>query len=437
MTGLGRFQADWGGKRVLIMGLGLLGGGVQVAKFFCDLNCHVTVTDLRPKKVLQPSLSALRNRNVHFVLGKHRREDFLESDLVIRNPAVPEDSPYLTLARKAGIPVKMEAALFAAYAPGKLIGITGTRGKSTTAALIYHMLENAGKDTLLAGNQPDRASLPLLGEVKPNTWSVLELSSWQLQGFGEERISPHIAVVTNIYPDHLNRYSSMHAYIQDKKIITKFQKQGDYLILNRRFRELQSFANLSPAKIIWAKGGNISSPKLPGVHNRENIAQAIAVTKILGIKQATITKAIRAFTPLPFRLETIGTINGRTIINDTTSTSPIATERALETVKKPVVLIVGGESKRLPLTRLAVRINQTAAGVVLLRGKGTRELKPKLKKTLIAGEYADVKQALKRALAIAPPRATILFSPAFTSFGLFANEFDRGVAFNRAVKNLA
>ena len=432
-----RFKQDWAGKKVLIMGLGLQGGGVAVARFFAQLGCQVTVTDLKDTKQLKPSVDELKEFKVKLVLGRHDQEDFETHDVVIRNPAVPKASKFLKIARRHHIPIKMEAALFAKYTDASLIGITGTRGKSTTTHLIEQILKAAGKSVKLAGNFPGIATLPLLKTVTQDTLVILELSSWQLQGFATEKISPHIAVITNLYPDHLNRYQSMAQYLQDKKIITAFQQSSDYLILNQTNKPVKSIAKATRARVVWFSRKNLPANlklKIPGQHNLENAAAALAVAQVLKLEQNKAVKAISSFTGLPFRLEKIATFKGSSIINDTTSTTPIATIKALEASKKPLILILGGESKSLPVAQLAKKINRRASQVILLAGSGTAEIKPLLDRRLIIGEYTNQAKAIQRALAVASPSSTVLFSPGFTSFGMFSNEFERGKAFNRTIK---
>jgi len=241
------------GKRVLIMGLGLQGGGVGVARFFAEKGAKVTVTDLKTKEELASSIKSLSDLPLAYVLGKHREEDFKNADLVIRNPDVDKNSPYLEIAREHGAIVEMDESLFLRLWQKKenIIGVTGTRGKTTTTHLIGMILKQAGLPILLGGNLRGIATLSLLDKATPETKIVLELSSWQLQGLDWNKLSPHIAVITNIYPDHLNRYKNMKDYIADKKIIFRYQKEKDLLVLNAKDKISKNFVRQAKSKIIW------------------------------------------------------------------------------------------------------------------------------------------------------------------------------------------
>lgn len=439
MNAYQEFKKDFKNKKILIMGLGLHGGGVGVAKFFSEIGCQVTVTDLKNKSQLHSSLKQIKNLKINLVLGEHREKDFRNHDIVIRNPSVPKTSKYLRIAKRHNVAIKMEAALFAKYTNTNIVGITGTRGKSTTAHLVSHVLKDSKTKSILAGNLPGKAALPYLSQVESDTQIVLELSSWQLQGFADEKISPHIAVITNIYPDHLNRYKSMGDYIEDKQVIFKFQTKHDYLVLNKNDAISKKFALLTKSKVVWFSSNHLSSKiklQIPGEHNRENAAAALKIAKILKIDYQSAISSIQSFKGIPYRLETITSLNGIQVINDTTSTTATATIKALDSLEKPIILLLGGESKNLPLKKLANKINSHKPRVVLLSGSGTKELRPLLNANLIKAEFNDQKKAVRFAVKLAKSGDIVLFSPGFTSFGMFNNEFERGEAFNQTIKNL-
>lgn len=438
MAPFDRFINDWQNKKVLIMGLGLQGGGVSIVKFFNLLNCQVTVTDLKDRHTLATSVDQLLDLNIKLTLGKHDENDFKNQDLIIRNPSVPRSSDYLKIAKTNKIPIKMETALFAKYTDATIIGITGTRGKTTTATLIYEILKAANKKVVLAGNIPGKSTLPLLKTLTTDTIVVLELSSWQLQGFKTEKISPHIALVTNIYPDHLNR-STMEEYIDDKVNIARFQTVQDYLFLNKADKRIGKFSDQSKATIKYFQVSDLPKDlklKVLGKHNLENAAAALAVSQHLDIDKDLSLQTIKTFKGVHSRLQIIAQYQGHTIINDTTSTTPTATIRAIKAVKKPIMLLLGGQSKNLPLKGLAKLINQQVDQIVLLSGSGTDQIKPLLDPKLILKEFKDQHQAVEFALKHAIPHSTILFSPGFTSFDMFNNEFERGQAFNQSIRKL-
>src|SRR3989344_3754467 len=223
------FKSYFKGKKVTVMGLGLLGRGVGDAAFLAECGAEVLVTDLKQKDVLKPSLQKLKKYSkpargragIKYVLGEHRLEDFKNCDMVLKAAGVPIDSPYIKEAKKNKIPVEMSGSLFARLSGLPIIGVTGTRGKSTVTELIFHILKSSGKKAILGGNIRGVSNLQLLKKFTPPRSggarnaevAVMELDSWQLQGFGESKISPHIAVFSTFYPDHMGYYAgSMNKY---------------------------------------------------------------------------------------------------------------------------------------------------------------------------------------------------------------------------------
>ncbi len=440
------------------MGLGLLGRGVGDAAFLAECGAEVIVTDMKSEQDLLPSVEKLRHfPNIKFVLGEHRLEDFRARDFILKAAGVPLDSPYLAEARKRGIPIEMDASLFAEFAPKEviLIGVTGTRGKSTVTALIYEMLRTAGKDVFLAGNIRGTATLPLLARVRPGDYVVLELDSWQLQGFGEARLSPHVAVFTTFFPDHMNYYGgSMEKYFADKENIFKYQKAGDILVVGEQAAARVAAARPAITPIIarWSDVAADWSLRIPGRHNRENISCAVNVGRALKIPARTIRVAATHFGGVTGRLEFVRDVRGISIYNDTNATSPEATIAALNALSamprlrsphsKPIILIMGGADKELDMSGLLSEIPRTCRAVIALSGTGTAKLRsewPKVKTAapgLKISEAANLKDAVSEALAVADTGDIILFSPAFASFGMFKNEYDRGEQLLSIVRSL-
>ncbi|MGC8958508.1 MAG: UDP-N-acetylmuramoyl-L-alanine--D-glutamate ligase [Chloroflexia bacterium] len=473
---------DLKGKRALVMGLGLHGGGVGMVRFLLRQGAHVTVTDLRTAEELAPALRELAGEPVEYVLGEHRLEDFRWADLVVRNPAVPRDSPYLEEARRRGIPVEMEMTLFFDRCPGPILGITGTKGKSTTTALLGEMLRRRFPDTVVAGNIRVSA-LEALPRIGPQTPVVLELSSWQLEGLGEKGRSPHIAVVTNLSPDHMNRYRSWEDYVEAKRAIYRAQRPDDLLVLNANDPTVRDFARDAPSRVAWfglglrRRGGAfltmdgkrlppgagaaliarrqvcwahpdgalrpicpLASIRLVGRHNRENVLAATAAACLYGLSPQEVAEALAAFPGLPDRLEVVRVLDGVTYINDTTSTAPASTIAALEALEGPLILIAGGADKGLDYTEMAAAVAARARAVLLLEGTATARLEEALRKAgagpLIAGRFDDLRAAVRRAHALAHPGDRVLLSPGCASFGLFRHEFERGERFREAVHEL-
>jgi UDP-N-acetylmuramoylalanine--D-glutamate ligase len=423
-------------KKVTVVGLGLLGKRLGDIAFLAECGAKVLVTDLKTEKELAPSIKKLRKyKNIEYVFGEHRLEDFENKDFILKGQGVPLDSIYIEHARKNGIPIEMDESLFAKLAPGvKIIGVTGTRGKTTTTVLIYEILKLAGLKVHLGGNILGTAALPLLKKVKAGDIAIFELSSWQLQGFGEAKISPHISVFTNFMPDHLNYYKNdLKKYFEDKSYIYKFQNKEDVLVLCPSMKNLVKGAK---GRIINTNIKNIPKAwriKLKGRHNLENIICAVEVARNLGIKESVIKKAVESFGGVPGRLELVKEIRGIKIYNDTNSTTPSATIVALESFKEKVILILGGMDKGIDVSMLNKILPQKTKKIFLTPGSGSEKINNK--KAQIE-KVENLKEAVNKAWKVAKKGDTILFSPGFASFNMFNNEYDRGDQFMKIVKSL-
>src|SRR5215216_4538843 len=270
---------DLRGKRALVMGLGIHGGGLGVARFLASQGADVTVTDLRTAEQLQASIEALAGLPIRFVLGRHDDDDFRNTDLVVRNPGVPRESRYLQIARAHGAAIEMEMTLFFRLCRGPILGITGTKGKTTTTLLTGAMLREQYPDTVVAGNLRVSA-LEALPRITAGTPVVLELSSWQLEGLGEAKLSPRYACITNISPDHLDRYGSIEAYAEAKKQLFLHQRSGDIVVLNANDAYTSDMradaievADFAPDSIVYfADQGTIWQQSLQEVYAPNRIA---------------------------------------------------------------------------------------------------------------------------------------------------------------------
>jgi len=433
-------------KKVLIFGLGVLGGGVGAARFFCDNGAQVRVTDLRGKKELSNPISKLNKFKIKYKLGGHDYADFDWADLVIRNPGVPLESAYLQYCFDNNIKVEMVESLFCKLTKAKVIGITGTRGKTTTSYLIYLFLKEGGFNPYLAGNIPDCATLDLLGKADKNSIVVLELSSWQLQAFGWDEISPQVSLVTNIYEDHLNRYESMDSYIRDKKNIVIYQKKNDIAFLNRDDERVYRFAKNTRAKAIYFSKNDLTedivrASQLPGEHNLENIAAGWSVAKHFGLSEDKVIGVLKKFGGVAHRLELVKVIDGVSFVNDTTATTPVAAIAAIESFEKgKIILICGGNKKNLTIEDLAEKIVEKVKAVVYLAGDGTDEVRALVRKKGFAGldlgVFDKMNKAVERARKAAGTGEVVLLSPGFSSFAMYKNEFERGSDFCKVVSNL-
>lgn len=453
-------------KRVTVMGLGLLGGGIGVARFLCENGARVTVTDLKNKKELLGSIRKLNKFDINYILGGHREKDFINADLVVYGPGVRANSLYLKIARKNKVKLDTDIGIFFNNCPCPIIGVTGTKGKSTTATLIFKLLKSKYRKTFLGGNI-QKSVLEILPKLDEKSLVVLELSSWQLEGLADSKKSPDTALITNILPDHLNTYGSFEKYFAAKKNIYKYQWPENFLILNYDDKKLRRIGKKSAkGKIIYyslnknlfdaavsIKNSNIfyknnfvchaNDLKIKGEHNLRNILGALTAISLYEVPLSKIRRTILNFGGIPGRLEKIAEKNGIKYINDTTATNPDAVIEALRTVggensQKKIILIFGGVDKNLSgYNRLAKYIEKFVKNIVLLPGTATEKMKKEivsLKINLSVIEAGNMKTAVEKAVLNAVVGDTIMLSPGAASFNLFKNEFDRGDQFVKSVK---
>lgn len=473
---------DFKDKKITVMGVGLHGGGVGVIKFLAQQGAKILATDLRQKAELTASLEALAGlENIEYVLGEHRLEDFTNADIIIKNPGVPNESEFLAAARAKNIPIESDIGIFLELCPAPIIGVTGTKGKSTTAALLAHILKQHYPQVILAGNirQSVLAELP---EITKDTIVVLELSSWQLADAKAHKKSPYVAVLTNIKQDHLNRYNNFQEYIDDKKLIFKFQKEKDYLFLNYDEEILRDLSKEAASRIYFysTKGGELLRAELPalnqkarmgaylkgkkiyygaaqeliagvkdikiiGQHNIANVLAAISVADLYNVPAEKIKEALHSFRGLEGRLQFIAKIKDVKYINDTTATAPDAAIAAIETIsheyprkdkQKHIVLIAGGADKNLNFEQLGQAISSHVKAAIFLPGNATQKLIKEVNPDTKVEMADSMGQAVALASAIAEPQDVVLLAPGCASFGLFKHEFDRGNQFNEAVAEI-
>lgn len=462
---------NWSGKKVLIMGLGLQGGALQVAKWLLKRKAALTITDLKTATQLKTSLDQLSKisgfKNIKFTLGKHDEVDFTDQDLIIQNPGVPRESSFLKIAKKHKIPIVNEAVMFFGLFLGKIIGVTGTRGKSTTSTLLHHILKTEIKNNVIAGNIAVTPMFSVLDKLKVNSYPVLELSSWHLEGLGDYQKSPHIAIVTNVLIDHLNRYKNFSEYKKAKCSLVKYQTNKDLAILNFDNIHSKGFAKITKANVyyfslhqkvkgVYLENNNfyfndgkktefivkIEDWKIFGEHNFSNAAAAICAAKLLGIQNKNISKALKNFKGVEFRFQFLGKIKNIDIFNDATASTPDATLAALSALGgKKIILLAGGEDKQLDYTDLATVIaHNSKIKPLLLAGSGSQKLLAALAKlnysVILANQnIKSLEIAYKKAKIMFKQNDVLLFSPAASSFNMFSNEFERARLFEKLVKN--
>ncbi len=437
------FRSVFAGKKVTVMGLGLLGRGLNDALFLVRCNARVTVTDLKTADELAPSIRALAGLPVTFTLGGHDERDFIEADMILRNADVPRSSPFLKIARQRGIPVEMDESLFCKLFRGTVIGVTGTRGKTTTTVLLHRILCSGTTGVHLGGNISGLATLPILERAGPSDTVVLELSSWQLQGFRDAELSPNASIFTNIYPDHLNRYTSMAEYINDKKAIFQYQRNGDICLFNADQPASAEFAAEAPAMADFFRRSDVPADwrlRLLGTHNVENVASALRLAVRLGVPASVVRNAVESFEGVDFRLQSVGTVRGVEFVNDATSTTPVSGCAAMEALAdRQVLLIAGGADKGLDMTPFG-RVARKAKNIALLEGTATDALEDAIAESggqdRIVGRFPDLETAVRILYHEAQPGDVILLSPGCASFGMFVNEFDRAEQFNRIAGTL-
>ncbi|HPM71767.1 MAG TPA: UDP-N-acetylmuramoyl-L-alanine--D-glutamate ligase [Spirochaetales bacterium] len=453
---------DIPGLRVTVMGLGLNGGGVASARFFAERGALVTVTDMKDETALAESVAALSGLGIRYALGRHDEADFSGADLVIKNPAVRPDNPYLLAAKR----VETDLSMFLRFCPARIAAVTGSKGKSTTATAMAWMLKAGGLDAYLGGNITV-SPLGFLDSATADSVVVLELSSWQLGDLrGSGVLKPSVAALTRIVPDHLDRYGTMEAYVADKRLIYADQDSSDWTVFDLDDPYGRSFAAETGASVLGygailppgtygvrvpADGSpciatlpDVGEAELvperllvPGAHARRNLAAAAVSAWALGVEPTRIAAAAATFPGVEHRLEPIRDRRGVRWFNDSAATVPEAAKAAVEAFDAPVVLITGGTDKKLEF-ETARSAYARAASVVLLSGTGTDKILPLLKADGVpySGPYSDIGLAVAEADRLALPGSVVVLSPGCTSFGMFKNEFDRGRRFKAAVAEL-
>ncbi|MCD4831011.1 MAG: UDP-N-acetylmuramoyl-L-alanine--D-glutamate ligase [Anaerohalosphaeraceae bacterium] len=438
------------GKTVLVMGLGKFGGGADSAAFAAKDAKKVIVTDKAPAEKFALAIKSLQTaKNIEFHFGGHTEKDFFDCDVVIVNPAVPSENKFLKIARQNGKIITSQVELFFQLCPAKIIGVTGSNGKSTTTALTAHLLKNTkdqNRRVFLGGNIGKRPLLEILEQIKPDDIVVLELSSFQLEQLAETQKSPHISCITNIAPNHLDRHKTMARYVQAKENIFRFQESGNFAIFNASDKQcVKWFEKYNPRQQCLmfdaAKLDNSLADKfkLPGTANRQNLAAAIAICKCLGINNDTLTEAIATFEPLPHRLELVSEKDGVKWYNDSISTTPESTIVALEAFAQPKILIAGGYDKGLSFAQLA-KVIAGKAKVVILLGQTANKIADAIEKVHLKNKpKVFIAGSLENAVGIARENSAggdiVLLSPACASYDMFENFEQRGNDFIQCLKH--
>lgn len=456
-------------KKITVMGLGFFGGGAGLARFLVRRGAKLVITDLKAEEQLSSSLATLEGLPVEFHLGGHREEDFKDVDMVMVNPAVPRNSPFLQIARENNVPLETEMNLFFKLCRAPIVGITGTKGKSTTTALIGDMLRHRGQRAWVGGNIGLGYSLlERIDEIDKDDPVVLELSSFQLDDLRKLGVSPCVSVITNIAPNHLDRHGSYTEYIDAKKNIIRFQGPDNYCIMNLDDQELRKWTGDTRANVLWfsikdtveagaflengkirlrlnereqreTKIACLSDVKIPGAHNVENILAASCAAFLMGAQGKQIERALREFSGLEHRLEFVCEIDGVHYYNDSIATTPESAIAGIRAFEGPVVLIAGGYDKGTPFDAFAAECAKSTKCVILI-GKTAQKIGELLARARKNNDIPEIipAQSLDEAVGLARNLSqrgdTVLLSPACASYDMFVNFEDRGRQFKALVR---
>jgi UDP-N-acetylmuramoylalanine--D-glutamate ligase len=448
------------GREVLVMGLGRFGGGVDVAKFLTKAGAKVTVTDLAGAKELSNSISQLKESGeIKYKLGCHEERDFTETDIIVANPAVASDNKFLKAARKKKRLITSQIGIFFELCPAKIIGITGANGKSTTTASTVHLLR-AGlavkncryTNVWLSGNIGNEPLLMTLDEIKPSDLVVLEMSSFQIEQLAQTGRMPQIALLTNLTPNHLDRYSTFEQYCAAKEHIFRLQKLDEenpaVSIFNAEdvvgCKWFEKYSKGAGRRCIKFSANDVSAEvrkafPLPGRANLSNLAAAMSIAMYFGVEDEVIRDCLPEFKALPHRLELVAQINGVKYYNDSKATTPESTIVALESFEQPEVLIAGGYDKGISFDELGKKIAQKVKAAILI-GQTAGKIANAIGvcgKTKTKIKFANsLAEAIESARQTAVRGDVVLLSPACASYDMFDNFEQRGGEFCRIVRSM-
>lgn len=434
------------------MGLGRFGGGVDSALFAAKTGGRVLVTDLAGESELTDSLDALKGVAVEYRLGEHRDEDFSGTDILVINPAVPPDNRFVQIARKAGALITSQIELFFQLCTAPIVGITGANGKSTTTSLTAHLLNAGSRRVWLGGNIGHQPLLDIVDEIDKNDIVVLEISNFQLEQLACIQASPHIALITNLTANHIDRHGTFEEYCRVKEGIFKYQKCDPNDPSVSVFNAEDSITRVWYQKYLSQPGRSCLTfcaddvPEeyaklfqLPGRANRSNLAAALAIVSRFDIDLSSVEKAIATFKGLPNRCQLIAEVRGVRWYDDSKATTPISTMAALNGIDEPKILIAGGYDKKISFAEMGNCIAKRAKAVVLV-GQTAAKIADAIRlpgQTDCIIKYADsMEQAVRIANETAVSGDVVLMSPACASYDMFKNYIQRSEIFIEAVKAL-
>lgn len=446
---------DLSGKSILVVGLAR--SGLAAAQFLLRRQARVSATDLRPAEELQDAVSSLQGA-VRLRLGGHDREDFLRADLVVLSPGVPTSLPEVQAAVEAGVPVWSEVELAYRYSRGTFVGITGSNGKTTTTELLGRICREAGMKTVVGGN----VGTPLVQFAEDSdseTVFVVELSSFQLETISSFRC--RIALLLNVTPDHMDRYSDFASYLAAKKRVFLNQTSEDFAVLNMDDPTTASLDGSLKAQKFYFSRRSQNSPgagvrdgiltiqwrdealavmpaaesPLMGLHNLENVLAAASAAYLLGIPAHQIRDGVRSFPGVEHRLEFVCQIQGVDFYNDSKATNPESTAKALEAFDRPLFVIMGGLDKGGDFSILSDLLKARARKVLLI-GAAADKISRTLPRELGQRRCDSLEEAVREAFAEARPGDLVLLSPACASFDMFDDYEHRGRVFKETAQAL-
>ncbi len=447
---------DVKGKRVLVVGLGK--SGVSSALFLRDLGARVTVSDTKTEEQLKQEIPALLDRGITVEAGHHGERTFRGQDMIVVSPGVPYNEPHIAQVREQGTPVIGEVELASRFLKGRIIAITGSNGKTTSTALTGEVIAAGGYETLVGGNIGTPA-ITLVPQSTNEGWVVLEISSFQLESI--ETFRPHIAVVINVTPDHLDRHGNFDGYAAAKARIFENQTEEDYAVLNAddvtcveysgRIRsqvrwfstkdEVGIGAFIRDGKIVYRDDDGerevmpLSDIQLKGAHNHENVLASVCCGMIAGVEPARIRKAVAEFKAVEHRLEYVATVEGVQYFNDSKATNVDATIKALESFPGNVHIILGGKDKGSDYAVLRPLLKERAKRVYTI-GAAAEKIEKHLASVVDLVRSGTLENAVKQATQAAKPGDVVLLAPACASFDQFQSYEHRGKAFKELVHSL-
>lgn len=452
---------EYNGKKILVVGAAR--SGLAAARFLLDSGAHVTLTDTKTfaalETVVEPLLESLIHRkNLVLELGGHRDDAFRNCDLVVVSPGVPLSLEFFETSRKAGIPVIAEVELAYRHLKGKIIGITGSNGKTTTTTLVERLLTGAG----LRGHAAGNIGTPLISLVPESTEEdiyAVELSSFQLEAIDQFR--PFIASMLNLTPDHMDRYGRFENYGAAKQRVFRNQKDSDFAVLNGDDMATAALAARVQARpIIFSRLKNagfgafirnerviyrdengetelfpVSAIKLVGAHNLENVLAACAMAILAGAAPESFEESVRRFEAVEHRIEWVSEIEGVRYYNDSKATNIDAAIKALEAFPRNILLIAGGRDKAGDFTVLRPLVRERVKHLVLI-GEAAEKIRKALGETVDMTEASSMQDAVQTCKRIAQPGDVVLLAPACASFDMFQDYEVRGRVFKNAVRSL-